>query len=374
MRFRLLVILCMLVAVTATAGCTRAGYYLQSVRGQLDLLAKREPIEQLIADTRTDAPLRQRLRTVLAMRDFASRELGLPDNGSYRSYADLGRQYVVWNVFAAPELSVEPRNWCFMFVGCLSYRGYFDAERARRFASRLGERGDDVYVAGIAAYSTLGHFDDPLLNTMLRGDDLYLAGVLFHELAHQQLYIRGDTEFNEAFASFVEEEGVRRWLQARGDSSQWSLWLQRQQRRDEFSALVGSTRERLRELYQSGLPLQQQHLRKQQIIAALRAEHEQLRLRDGSDTGYEAWFSGPLNNAQLASVATYRRYVPAFRDLFAQSGGNLVEFYEQAAGIGELPAPERLQLMERLLAAAAASGAHAAAEFVETPAAGFVTQ
>lgn len=364
-----------LCAVSA-AGCVSSGYYLQSVRGQIDLLAKREPIAQVIADPATPEQLRERLASVLEMRAFATRELGLPDNRSYKSYADLGRSYVVWNVFAAPELSVEPENWCFPFVGCLAYRGYFSEDDARRYAARLSDAGADVYVAGVVAYSTLGHFADPVLNTMLRGDDMYIAGVLFHELAHQQIYVRGDSEFNEAFASFVEEEGVRRWLAGRGDAESWQRWQQRQQRRERFGALIRSTRERLEAVYASSLSDERKRARKRELIEALRDAHEQMRAELGHDTGYERWFAGPLNNAQLSSVSTYRRYVPAFRGMLERQQGDLDRFFARAAAVGRLAPERRTELMETLLADATrnASGTHAAAEFVEPSAPGLLAE
>ena len=364
MRLKTIIVVALSLAVLA--GCTPLGYFLQSARGQLDLLSRREPIDELITDPATEPALRTRLQAVAEMREFASSELRLPDNRSYRSYADLGRPYVVWNVFAAPPLSVDPRTWCFPVVGCISYRGYFAERRARDYAGRLERRGDDVYVAGITAYSTLGHFADPVLNTMLRGDDLYLAGILFHELAHQVLYVNGATEFNEAFASLVEEEGVRRWLGTRDDADAWVRWQARQQSRAEFGDMVANTREQLGQLYASSRTDDEKRGRKQELIAELRALHERWRERLGADTGYEAWFAGPLNNAQLSSVATYRRLVPAFRLMLDEARGDLDVFYARAAALGDLPAAERDAAMEALLAAASRSVS--AAIVVETPA------
>ncbi len=192
----------------SSGGC----YLLQSVQGQLSLMSKREPITRVIDQPSTPPTLRAQLEAVSSIRDFASRELGLPDNGSYRSYADVGRRYVVWNVVAAPEFSVDAKEWCYPIVGCVAYRGYFVEARARRFAARLGGRGFDVMVGGVAAYSTLGHFNDPVLNTMMGWNDVELASIIFHELTHQLLYVPNDSSFNEALATTVEEEGVRRWL------------------------------------------------------------------------------------------------------------------------------------------------------------------
>ena len=189
-----------------SGGC----YLLQSAQGQLALMSKREPIARVIDEPSTPAALRAQLKSVTAIRNFASRELGLPDNGSYRKYADIGRPYVVWNVVAAPEFSVDPKQWCFPIVGCVGYRGYFVEKRARRFAAGLHAKGFDVVVGGVAAYSTLGHFDDPILSSMVGWNDVELASIIFHELTHQLLYVPNDASFNEALATTVAEEGVRR--------------------------------------------------------------------------------------------------------------------------------------------------------------------
>src|SRR4051812_10885006 len=204
---------CILLALSASSLC--GCYLIQAATGQMQIVSKRQPIAEVIRDPATSEKLKARLEYVAAARDFASRELGLPDNESYRSYADLGRPYVVWNVFAAPEFSVEPRQWCFPIAGCVVYRGYFSEAAAQRYARKLRRRGDDVAVGGVAAYSTLGHFKDPVLSTMLGWSDAQLAATLFHELAHQVVYVPGDSQFNESFATVVEEAGLERWLAAR---------------------------------------------------------------------------------------------------------------------------------------------------------------
>lgn len=335
-------------AVLATAGCAQTGYYLQSVGGHLDLMSRRTSIDALVDQPGTTADLRERLATVLEMRDFATDELGLPDNGSYRSYADLERPYVVWSVFAAPEFSLDPQVWCFPFVGCVAYRGYFSEDEARGYADGLADEGLDVYVAGIAAYSTLGQFSDPVLNTMMASGDALLAGLIFHELAHQRLYIEDDSAFNEGFASLIEEEGVRRWLLRRGDDEAWTRWLMQRERKRQFDALVAAAIAELRKLYQSELSPRLMRERKRKIIGRMRAEHARLRAQWGGVSPYDAWFGGPLNNAQLSSVATYREWVPAFRVLLDDSGGDLEVFYQAAAVIGALPAQERNEVMRAL--------------------------
>ena len=338
----------LVVAVLATMGCTQTGYYLQSIGGHLDLMSRRTSIDALVDRPATSADLRERLATVLEIRDFATVELGLPDNGSYRSYADLERPYVVWSVFAAPEFSLDPQVWCFPFVGCIAYRGYFSEDEARGYADGLADDGLDVYVAGIAAYSTLGRFSDPLLNTMLANGDVLLAGLIFHELAHQQLYIDDDTAFNEGFASLIEEEGVRRWLLSRGDDEASARWLVQRERKRQFNALVAAAIAELRALYQSELFPQPMRQRKREIIASMRAGHANLRTQWGGSSPYETWFGGPLNNAQLSSVATYREWVPAFRVLLEDSAGDFEVFYQRAAAIGALPAGQRSRVMREL--------------------------
>jgi predicted aminopeptidase len=342
----------MLAAAAAIGGCASLSYYAQAARGQLRLLANRQPIDRVIAKPDTPEPLRASLALVLEIRDFAVSELALPDNDSYRTYVDIGRPYVVWNVFAAPEFSVEPKRWCFPLVGCLSYKGYFSEEKARAAATRLAEQGYDVFVGGIAAYSTLGHFDDPFLSSMLRLDETATAGIVFHEIAHQRVYVRDDTELNEAFASLVEEEGVRRWLGARGGSEALAEWERRREMQREFSALVGATREALAALYASPLSEDELRTRKAAELAAMRERYAALRATWGGYTGYDAWFAAPVNNARIASVATYRRLVPALKTLLADAGGDLPAFYSAVDALGELRPPERARRLEALLARA----------------------
>ena len=223
---KLLCYACGMVAAALVSGCALP-YYWQAIGGQIELLRKREPIETIVEDESRGAALREQLNTVAAIREFAVATLELPDNESYTSYVDLGRPYVVWNVVAAARFSVAPVQWCFPFAGCVSYRGYFDRADAEEFAERLAERGYDTYSAGSSAYSTLGYFDDPVLNTMLGGDAVSLAGALFHELAHQKLYVKDDSELSEGFATAVEEHGVEAWIMEGGDFAALERYRQR---------------------------------------------------------------------------------------------------------------------------------------------------
>jgi len=343
-------------AIGATiAGCSSLGYYAQAARGQFQLLSHREPIEEVIEKPDTSEALKKTLGLVLEIREYASSQLALPDNASYRSYVDIKRPYVVWNLFAAPEFSIEPKHWCFPFVGCLSYKGYFDEAKARAAGSRLVADGYDVYVGGIAAYSTLGHFDDPFLSSMLRLDEAVTAGIVFHELAHQRVYIRDDTELNEAFASLVEEEGVQRWLGERRGPEALAAWRVRREREQAFATIVDESRTRLGALYASALPEEEMRSRKATELDALRARYAELKVSWGGYAGYDAWFDSGLNNARIASVATYQRLVPALRVMLADAGDDLPRFYADVEALGKLSAEERGQRLEALLVRAASA-------------------
>jgi predicted aminopeptidase len=323
-------------AIALIASVSGGCYLLQSAEGQLALMSKREPISTVIDAPSTPTKLRTQLKSVTAIRNFASHELGLPDNGSYRKYADIGRPYVVWNVVAAPEFSVEPKRWCFPIVGCVGYRGYFVEARARKFAAGLHAEGYDVVVGGVAAYSTLGHFDDPILSTMVGWNDVELASIIFHELTHQLLYVRNDASFNEALATTVEEEGVRRWLDSQGREKDLSDHLLLQKRYLEVIALMSTTRDKLRELYAAGLPPPLMRERKRRTFEALRESYGALRTQWGGHAPFDAWFAQDINNAHLASIATYFACVPGFERELKAVGGNLPAFYTRVRELAKL--------------------------------------
>lgn len=320
-------------------------YLLQAAGGQMAVMAKRQPVTEVVRDPQTSPQLRARLTELSAARDFASRALGLPDNDSYRLYADIGRSYVVWNVFATPPFSVEPRRWCFPVAGCVVYRGYFSERRAQAYAGRLRRKGDDVAVGGVTAYSTLGHFADPVLSSMLPYSDAQLAGTVFHELAHQLIYFKGDSAFNEAFASTVEEVGVMRWLELSGRQRDLDAWQQQRRRAEDFSRLLLGTREALRDLYLLPLPPVDMNHRKQQILGRLKFSYEQQRSEWGGYAGYDHLFARTLTNADLVATATYRRCIPGFKRLLAASGDDLGEFYARVRTLSSETPAARQQLL-----------------------------
>jgi predicted aminopeptidase len=269
-----------------------------------------------------------------AARDFSVAELGLPDNRSYRSYTALDRDYVVWNVFAAPEFSLQAKQWCYPVAGCVSYRGYFSEHAATRESKRLAADGYDVAVGGVAAYSTLGNFSDPILSTMMRWDDVDLVAVLFHELAHQVVYVKDDTSFNESFATAVEEIGVKRWLESRGEDARMADYLASRELQQSLLALVANARIALEFVYESDLEMEQKRLRKRELLGQLATDAAAEIERRGK--GGSAWLTGELNNARLISMSLYEGRLPAFRAMYSRCEENLACFYEEARKLAEM--------------------------------------
>ena len=314
----------LLVLSLPLVGC----YYMQAAKGQLELTRKRKSIAEVLVDQDTTPELASRLRLVQEARQFSIDELGMPDNKSYLSYADIERDYVVWNVFAAPEFSMQPKTWCFPVAGCVSYRGYFSKDRAVQESERLASKGYDVSVGGVAAYSTLGKLSDPVLSTMMHWDDVQLVAVLFHELAHQVLYVKGDSGFNESFATAVEEYGVRRWLEARGQLEDMASYAASRQLRQELMALVADARTDLDGLYATDLTDDEKRRDKKTRLDSLRREITAVFTREGRDPAN--WLSAGLNNARLASMTLYEGRLPEFRALFEQCEQRIECFYDQA--------------------------------------------
>jgi len=312
------------------AGCADTGYYLHSVQGQFSIMQKARDIDDVLADNNTSPKLRRQLQLVEELREFAFTELALPRSGSYTEYADLGRPYVLKNLFATDEFSIHLQRWCYPLVGCAGYRGFFDEQRLARFSDKLHQQGKDVYVANVSAYSTLGWFDDPVLNTFVYWPDFRLAGLIFHELAHQRLYVDNDTSFNESFASAVQQAGVERWLAQRGELNRLQMYRQYLKNRAAVIDLIERARQRLDRLYREDSSNAIKRLRKQQIFDELKQQYRQLAAGFTVKDGFARWFGGKLNNARLASVSTYHSKVKQFRSLLEAQDGDFERFYRAA--------------------------------------------
>lgn len=337
----------LLLMLLQIGGC----YYVQAIRGHSDLMSRRRPLAEVIGDTASPQELRERLALVAAARDFAVTELLLPDNDSYRTYADLDRSFVVWNVFAAPEFSLQAKTWCYPVAGCVAYRGYFDEAAARKLQKKLASQGFDVAVGGVAAYSTLGRFADPVLNTMMRWSDVDLVATLFHELAHQKLYIKGDSAFNESFASAVAEIGISRWLGARDESDQLAAHEQMKRLRKAMMELVEPTRASLAALYEEDMDASLMREKKAAILAALSANAEALIAEQNAPVNN--WLAAPLNNARLVSMNLYEGQVDAFRHIANACAQDLACFYARAEALADLDHHERSAKMTEFADSAA---------------------
>lgn len=352
----------LLAVVLAVSGCHTLGFYGQAVKGQYEIFAHQEPIEKLMESSQVPTPLKQRFELLRDLRGFASADLKLPTDDHYRKYVDVHRPFVVWNVEAAPEFSMEPKTWWYPVLGSLEYRGYFSKAGATNYAGYLRRKGFDVSVGGVGAYSTLGWFKDPVLNTFIFEDDAELAEIIFHELAHQRLFARGDTDFNEAFATTVGQEGARRWLKARGNVSGLNDYLAHLQRSDQFVHLVMRTRGQLVQLYGDEQTPDgkikaakkskgsEQELRKQkkQILSDMQSEYSRLKTGWGGDAEYDGWFAHSVNNSHLNSVAAYYDFVPGFEQLLAANGGDMERFYRAAEQISKRPKSDRHEQLKIL--------------------------
>jgi predicted aminopeptidase len=318
-------------AAVLLCGCETLAYYAQAVGGQMSLMSRARPVEDLLADPRTPQDLRARLVLAREIRAYAVKELRLPDNASYRSYADIGRPYAVWNVVAAPEFSLEALRSCFPVAGCVSYRGFFAQDDAERYAAGLRAQGNDVYVYGVAAYSTLGKLDDPLLSTFIRYPDGNLARLMFHELAHQVAYVKDDSTFNESFAVVVEREGLRRWLSATGRGAEQKAFIAAEERNRVFVSEIEQVRAKLRVLY------------RQRIAPEAMREHKRTELMALQEklAGTARFKDLAPNNAFLASFATYSELAPTFEHLLREEGGDLERFYARVKNYAARPAAER---------------------------------
>lgn len=339
-------VILLLLLASALTGCS-VSYVAQSLKGHLEIMAARQNVDKLIGAPSTPEALRVEMASASAIRQFASDHLDLPDNASYRSYVDIGRDYVTLAVYAAPEFSLVPQVWCFPVFGCVPYRGYFSRDAAVKTARALQQEGLDVHITGITAYSTLGWTSDPLLSTMFVADKTYLAGLVFHELAHQRVYINDDTAFNEAFAVAVETTGVRKWLSAADDAAGLARYEAGLKRNADFIALVAETRGELARIYARSGSVAHKRAAKAAAIERLRTRYRQMRDRDwGRFRGYDRWIDTPINNAKLAAMSVYNNLVPEFVRLFELCSGDYPRFYGAVAKLGRVAKADRAEALE----------------------------
>jgi predicted aminopeptidase len=329
------------------AGCSSFGYYAQSIGGHMAVMRAAQPVDEITAQPATSPDLKRRLLLAAQARAFATEKLGLPDNDSYKRYADLQRASVVWNVVAVPALSFTPKQWCFPVAGCVTYRGYYSKAEAEAFAAQLRAEGWDVNVGGVPAYSTLGYFADPLLNTFINWPEAEVARLIFHELAHQVAYAKGDTTFNESFAVAVEQEGLRRWLRTQPDALR-TAQAEHAARRAAFLQLLQVTRRDLDGVYQSAASDAEKSERKVALFALLKREYGDLkkgwpdpRYPGGLYGGYDGFFAQELNNAHLAAINTYTDKVAAFERLLQRNQQDLPKFYAEVKRLAALSQNER---------------------------------
>jgi predicted aminopeptidase len=331
------------------ASCSTLNYYTQAATGQLELLSDARPIDDWIADPGTSTKLRHRLEAARQIRRYAVSEMALPDNNSYKNYASLKRQYVLWNVVATPELSLRPLQWCFPVAGCVNYRGYYDKDAATAYADELRKQGDDVEVGGVAAYSTLGWFNDPLISTFINYPDAELARMIFHELAHQVVYIAGDSQFNESFASAVEEVGVERWLERFGNEAMRDGYARYKGRKKDFLALLLKYRRLLEQNYAVvDRSDADKRATKARLFQGLKDDYQVLKANWGGYAGYDKFFEQPLSNAHLASIATYEDFVPAFRALL-QREGSFPKFYNAVKRLADMDRADRHRVLNGMV-------------------------
>lgn len=336
--------------VLLLCGCESAHYYWQASAGQLGLMNQRQPIDALLKGDSLDEQQRQQLQRAVAIREYAADRLLLPVADNYQHLVSLDSNFVTWNVFAAEALSMEALQWCFPVAGCVSYRGYFKQQDARDYAAKLERQGYDVYVGGVTAYSTLGWFKDPLLSTFLRYSETRLAALLFHELAHQVLYIKGDTTFNESFASAVEELAVAQWLRDSDKEDQLAAWTAHNLWAETFTGWLLLHRDELQLIYDSGASEADKLVQKRDTIAAMQQSYGDFRQANGGDRGFDTWMSKPLNNASLLSIGSYNDWVAAFKQLFRQQACSWQDFYRAAQLLAEREPEQRtgeLQVLQQ---------------------------
>jgi predicted aminopeptidase len=331
------------------SACDTIGYYTQAVGGHLSLLSGRKPIDTVIEDEGASPELKQRLNDVKSIRYFAYEHLKIDVGGSYSKYVELDRPYVAWTVFAAPEFSLELKEWCFPIVGCMKYIGYFSKDAAEKHGEKLRKEGYDVLVTGAIAYSTLGWFDDPIVSSFIDRSRPKLGFLLFHELGHQVVYLKGDTEFNESFANTVAIEGTRRWLTYLNDGQALADFETAFERQKEFVELIEKYRKELKALYEQDLIPETMDFEKKAVYRKMTEDYQAMKKEWGGYSGYDDFFEDQFNNAKLGSVSAYFDLVPAFRKLLKQNGGDMEAFYEACRRLGEKSKSERHAYLEKMV-------------------------
>lgn len=329
----------------ALIGCESISYYPHMISGQIAILNKKQPIKQILTEPHVSVNLKNKLKLVLKVREFAKNELHLPVKNHYLNFVELDQPFALWNVYATPEFSFSPMTWCYPIVGCAAYRGYFSKPEANEYANKLIGQGYDVFIGGVVAYSTLGWFDDPVLSTFIHRSNIKLAALIFHELAHQLLFVGNDTTFNESFATTVEQEGLRRWLKTKKSLGSFSEYQVDYRRHLQFIQLIATYRNKLELLYAGNLPAVNKRQLKSSLFEGLQDEYRMLKQRWKGYSGYDSWFRHNLNNAQLVSVSTYYDLVPAFLQLLQNNGNDLKLFYEFCQDLAKKPRKERLDII-----------------------------
>lgn len=330
------------------SGCQSLNYYAQSVKGQLQVIHRSKPIDEWLKNSNTSAQLKQKLEQVKQIRQFASSQLYLPDNKSYTRYADLQRPYVVWNIFAAPELSLEPYRWCYPVIGCQTYRGYFSKQPATVLADQIKNDGYDVSVGGVKAYSTLGWFNDPILNTFVNYSEINLAGLIFHELSHQVVYVKGDTVFNESFATMVESKGVEIWLKQNAKAEMLLQYEQSQNLEQKALGLLAQYKQKLNQVYESDASKTDKRLQKTEMFVELKSEYQRLKQQFQFASPWDRWFAQDLNNAHFVAVGTYYDKVDAFEKLFIKAGEDFERFFTEVKKLAKFKKIKRDQILANL--------------------------
>lgn len=335
------------ILVVVLTGCESMVYYKQLISGQIAILNKKQPIHDLLDNPDTPEKLKEKLKLVMDIRSFAKDELFLPVKNQYLSFVELDRPFAGWNMWATPEFSFSPKTWCYPIIGCAIYRGYFSKKDAFNYGHQLEEQGYDVYIGGVAAYSTLGWLDDPVFSTFIYRSDIRLAALIFHELSHHLLYVSDDTTFNESFAIAVEQEGLRRWLTATNNLKASEIYKLNYRRRQQFIELVMKYRKELETLYAKNLPIPEKRQSKAAVFEKLKDDYLLLKQHWNGYSGYDFWMYQKMNNAKLISVSTYNDLVPAFLELLKTCNNNLKVFYKKCQDLSKKSKEERWAYLEK---------------------------